>query len=295
MNAAVNVPARTRRERQGVPDEPEGRCVHGPRAGRLRAAYATSRRRSGARPRSSARPRIRGAPADLNPPGEHSTPEVRRVFGPPSSRVPSPVPPRALRQRVHDRPEVVHRAMEPRIPPYGLPKPPDRRQESTLAHPRISLQRRHLLEREPQLFCACVLCVRDAAHSTAARYFSHACLHIALASAASPASPLSLARSPSAMPQLYSVEMELARRSRALAYLAHASINIASRRFGSIEALLRALRLLLQHQRPGVVRVEVGRGPRAPRRRVPLGSQIGSLSLARRRRRRWRRRSPAGT
>ena len=86
----------------------------------------------------------------------------------------------------------------------------------------------------PQLLSAWVLCVRATSHSTAARYFSHACPHIARASTLSPASPLSLARSPSAMPQLYSVEMESPLRSRALAYLAHASIRIASRRFGSI-------------------------------------------------------------
>ena len=190
------------------------------------------------------------------------------------------MPPRALRQRVHDRPEVVHRAMEPRIPPYGLPKPPDRRQESTLAHPRISLQRRHLLEREPPvvqrlralrprrvaLHRGSVLLARLSPH----RPRLHRVARV-------PLEPRAVAQRDAPVVQRGDGV------SAEVASLGVLGARVDQYRVPAVRvhpALLRALRLLLQHQRPGVVRVEVGR-VRARRVRVPLGSQIEELVVAR--------------
>jgi hypothetical protein len=64
-------------------------------------------------------------------------------------------------------------------------------------------------------------------HPTAARYFSHASSHSPLARVVL---ALARARSPSAMPQLYSVECELGRRRCAASYFVHASTRKSSRR-----------------------------------------------------------------
>ena len=54
-------------------------------------------------------------------------------------------------------------------------------------------------EARPQLLSACTAPAREASHSTAARYFSHASSHSARAAAGS---AVARARSPSAMPWL---------------------------------------------------------------------------------------------